>query len=149
MYGNDGLYAPVKLITLERIMKKYLIIVLLSLLGFSQSVSAQESEYVPFVREGVQWVCYYNNIGSYPYKDQYFHPGKNYFTLEIKGDTLIDGKTYKEKYDKLISEGLCLQPRWGYPEDIGRAVAMLLRGDLAYSTGQVINVDGGMTIQKL
>ncbi len=53
------------------------------------------------------------------------------------------------KYDKLLSEGLCLQPRWGFPEDIGRAVAMLLRGDLAYSTGQVINVDGGMGIQKL
>lgn len=53
------------------------------------------------------------------------------------------------KYDKLISEGLCLQPRWGFPEDIGRAVAMLLRGDLPYSTGQVINVDGGMGIQKL
>jgi NAD(P)-dependent dehydrogenase (short-subunit alcohol dehydrogenase family) len=53
------------------------------------------------------------------------------------------------KYDKLIAEGLCLQPRWGFPEDIGRAVAMLLRGDLAYSTGQVINVDGGMGIQKL
>lgn len=55
----------------------------------------------------------------------------------------------REKYDKLIGEGLCLQPRWGFPEDIGRAAAMLLRGDLAYSTGQVINVDGGMTIQKL
>ncbi|MBQ7651263.1 MAG: 3-ketoacyl-ACP reductase [Victivallales bacterium] len=53
------------------------------------------------------------------------------------------------KYDRLISEGLCLQPRWGFPEDIGRAVAMLLRGDLPYSTGQVINVDGGMSIQKL
>ena len=53
------------------------------------------------------------------------------------------------KYDKLIAEGLCLQPRWGYPEDIGRAVAMLLRGDLAYSTGQVIMVDGGMNMPKL
>ncbi len=53
------------------------------------------------------------------------------------------------KYDKLIAEGLCLQPRWGFPEDIGRAVAMLLRGDLPYSTGQVINVDGGMEIPKL
>ncbi len=53
------------------------------------------------------------------------------------------------KYDKLIAEGLCLQPRWGFPDDIGRAVAMLLRGDLPYSTGQVINVDGGMGIQKL
>ncbi|MGA2065748.1 MAG: 3-ketoacyl-ACP reductase [Thermoguttaceae bacterium] len=53
------------------------------------------------------------------------------------------------KYDKLISEGLCLQPRWGMPEDVGRAVAMLVRGDLGYSTGQVILVDGGMTVQRL
>ena len=55
----------------------------------------------------------------------------------------------KEKYDKLIAEGLTLQPRWGEPADIGKAVAMLLRGDLAYSTGQVIKVDGGMEIGRL
>ena len=55
----------------------------------------------------------------------------------------------KEKYDKLIGEGLCLQKRWGFPEDIGRAVAMLCRGDLAYSTGQVIFIDGGMTTPRL
>ncbi|MBS1368414.1 MAG: 3-ketoacyl-ACP reductase [Lentisphaeria bacterium] len=55
----------------------------------------------------------------------------------------------KAKYDKLIAEGLTLQPRWGEPADIGKAVAMLLRGDLAYSTGQVINVDGGMEIGRL
>ena len=54
-----------------------------------------------------------------------------------------------EKYDKLIAEGLTIQPRWGLPEDVGRAVAMLVRGDLAYSTGQVIVVDGGMTVQRL
>ncbi len=53
------------------------------------------------------------------------------------------------KYDKLIEDGLCLLKRWGFPEDIGKAVAMLARGDLAYSTGQVILVDGGMTIQSL
>lgn len=58
-------------------------------------------------------------------------------------------KTVKEKYDKLISEGLTLQPRWGLPEDIGKAAAMLLRGDLAYSTGQVIHVGGGMHIARL
>ena len=70
---------------------------------------------------------------------------------EIRPGVIISDMTatVKEKYDKLIANGLCLQPRWGYPEDIGRAVAMLLRGDLAYSTGQVINVDGGMTIQRL
>jgi 3-oxoacyl-[acyl-carrier protein] reductase len=57
--------------------------------------------------------------------------------------------TVEDKYDQLIREGLCLQARWGFPEDIGRAVAMLTRGDLAYSTGQVIQVDGGMTIARL
>ncbi|MFO7820650.1 MAG: 3-ketoacyl-ACP reductase [Lentisphaeria bacterium] len=55
----------------------------------------------------------------------------------------------KGKYDKLISEGLCHQKHWGFPEDIGRAAAMLARGDLAYSTGQVILIDGGMTVQTL
>jgi 3-oxoacyl-[acyl-carrier protein] reductase len=53
------------------------------------------------------------------------------------------------KYDKLIEGGLLLQSRWGLPEDIGRAVAMLCRGDIAYSTGTVINVDGGMTVPRL
>lgn len=54
-----------------------------------------------------------------------------------------------EKYDQLISGGLCVQPRWGLPEDVGRAVAALARGDLAYSTGQVIMVDGGLTMPRL
>jgi NAD(P)-dependent dehydrogenase (short-subunit alcohol dehydrogenase family) len=58
-------------------------------------------------------------------------------------------KTVQEKYDRLIAEGLTLQERWGYPEDVGRAVAALVRGDFAYSTGQVILVDGGMTLQRL
>lgn len=53
------------------------------------------------------------------------------------------------KYDKLIAGGLLLQGRWGMPEDVGRAAAMLARGDLAYSTGQVIMVDGGLTAQRL
>ncbi len=54
-----------------------------------------------------------------------------------------------DKYDKLISEGLCVQPRWGYPDDVGRAVASLARGDFPYSTGQVIMVDGGLTLPRL
>ena len=53
------------------------------------------------------------------------------------------------KYDKLIGEGLLLQARWGLPEDVGRAVAMLVRGDVCYSTGQVILVDGGMSVPRL
>ena len=55
----------------------------------------------------------------------------------------------KEKYDKLIAEGLCVQKRWGTPDDVGKAVASLAKGDLMYSTGQVIMVDGGMTISRL
>jgi 3-oxoacyl-[acyl-carrier protein] reductase len=55
----------------------------------------------------------------------------------------------KEKYDKLIGEGLLVQARWGAPEDIGKAAAMLARRDLAYSTGQVIMVDGGYSVQRL
>jgi 3-oxoacyl-[acyl-carrier protein] reductase len=53
------------------------------------------------------------------------------------------------KYDKLISEGLSIQPRWGQPSDIGSAVAALARGDFPFSTGQVIMVDGGLTIPRL
>jgi NAD(P)-dependent dehydrogenase (short-subunit alcohol dehydrogenase family) len=53
------------------------------------------------------------------------------------------------KYDKLIGEGILLQARWGMPEDIGRVAASMVRGDLAYSTGQVIMVDGGFTVQRL
>ncbi len=53
------------------------------------------------------------------------------------------------RYDALFAQGVALQKRWGTPEDVGRAVAMLARGDLPYSTGQVILVDGGMTVRKL
>ncbi len=55
----------------------------------------------------------------------------------------------KEKYDQLISEGLLLQSRWGSPEDVGKTVAALVRGDLPYSTGSAIMIDGGMTLRRL
>lgn len=55
----------------------------------------------------------------------------------------------KEKYDKLIDEGLCVQKRWGYPEDVGKAVSALAIGCFPYSTGQVIMVDGGLTLLRL
>lgn len=54
-----------------------------------------------------------------------------------------------EKYNKLIAEGLCIQKRWGQPEDVGKVVASLASGNFLYSTGQVVMVDGGMTIQRL
>ncbi len=55
----------------------------------------------------------------------------------------------REKYDKLIAEGVCVQKRWGEPQDVGKVVASLTRGDFMYSTGQVIMVDGGLTIPRL
>jgi NAD(P)-dependent dehydrogenase (short-subunit alcohol dehydrogenase family) len=55
----------------------------------------------------------------------------------------------KDKYDALIADGLTLQPRWGTPDDVGRAVAVLARGDLPYSTGAVVMVDGGLTTERL
>jgi 3-oxoacyl-[acyl-carrier protein] reductase len=53
------------------------------------------------------------------------------------------------KYDDLIGKGLLVDPRWGTPEDVGRAAATLARGDLPYATGTVIYVDGGLTLQRL
>ena len=53
------------------------------------------------------------------------------------------------KYDKMLAEGVALQRRWGTPEDVGRLVASLARGDFAYSTGSVFMVDGGMHVQRL
>jgi NAD(P)-dependent dehydrogenase (short-subunit alcohol dehydrogenase family) len=54
-----------------------------------------------------------------------------------------------EKYDRLIANGLTVENRWGEPDDVGRAVAMLARGDLSYATGNVLNIDGGLTLRRL
>lgn len=55
----------------------------------------------------------------------------------------------KAKYDKLIAEGLTPIKRWGQPEDIGRAVVAVASGLLPFSTGEVINVDGGFHLKTL
>jgi 3-oxoacyl-[acyl-carrier protein] reductase len=54
-----------------------------------------------------------------------------------------------DAYDRRIADGLVPQRRWGQPEDVGRVVAALLRGDLPYSTGTVIHVDGGLSVPRL
>lgn len=64
----------------------------------------------------------------------------------IKSD-MTSGVT--EKYDRMFEDGLALEKRWGEPEDIGRAVATLVRGDIPYATGQVLYLDGGMRIPRL
>ena len=52
-------------------------------------------------------------------------------------------------YDRRIADGLVPMQRWGYPEDVARAVAALASGELAFSTGSVINVDGALSIPRL
>jgi 3-oxoacyl-[acyl-carrier protein] reductase len=55
----------------------------------------------------------------------------------------------KDVYDQRIADGLIPEGRWGTPDDVGRAVAALVRGDLPYATGSVIHVDGGLAIPRL
>ena len=55
----------------------------------------------------------------------------------------------KGKYDKLIAEGLTPIKRWGQPQDVARAVGAIAQGRLDFSTGQVINVDGGFHLRRL
>ena len=54
-----------------------------------------------------------------------------------------------ETYDRRIADGLVPERRWGRPEDVGRVVAALVRGDLPYATGTVVHVDGGLSIPRL
>jgi NAD(P)-dependent dehydrogenase (short-subunit alcohol dehydrogenase family) len=54
-----------------------------------------------------------------------------------------------EKYAKMIENGLLLAPRFGSPQDVGRAVALLASGRLRYSTGSVLTIDGGLSVERL
>ncbi len=55
----------------------------------------------------------------------------------------------EDKYNRLISEGLTLQRRWGETQDVGKAVRTLVSGEIPYATGQVLKIDGGMTIRTM
>lgn len=55
----------------------------------------------------------------------------------------------REKYDRLIGEGIVPERRWGTPEDVGAAAAAVIRGDLPFTTGSVIDVDGGLHLRRL
>jgi 3-oxoacyl-[acyl-carrier protein] reductase len=54
-----------------------------------------------------------------------------------------------EKYDAMIAAGAFVESRWGEPEDVGRAVAILADGALSYATGAVLTIDGGLTLERL
>ncbi len=55
----------------------------------------------------------------------------------------------RSRYDDLIAGGLTPIRRWGTPADVGRAVAAIAQGLLPFSTGEVINVDGGFHLHRL
>ena len=77
-------------------------------------------------------------------------------TLQFLSDDVRPGiittdmtSAVKDTYDRRIADGLVPEGRWGQPDDVGRVVRALLRGDLPYSTGSVINLDGGLSIARL
>jgi NAD(P)-dependent dehydrogenase (short-subunit alcohol dehydrogenase family) len=55
----------------------------------------------------------------------------------------------KDKYNRMINDGFVPQKRWGLPEDIGKAVGSIARGDWNFSTGMVFEISGGLNIHKL
>jgi NAD(P)-dependent dehydrogenase (short-subunit alcohol dehydrogenase family) len=55
----------------------------------------------------------------------------------------------KEKYDRLMEEGVVPMRRWGQPEDMGLAVGSILSGDFPYTTGEIIHIDGGFHLSNL
>ncbi len=55
-----------------------------------------------------------------------------------------------QKYDNLIDNtDLLVEKRWGVPEDIAKLAAAMARGDMPYASGQVVYVDGGLTMKRL
>lgn len=77
--------------------------------------------------------------------------GEGITVNEICPGIIATGMTaaVKEKYDKLIADGLVPLGRWGQPEDIAKAVVALVDGTFGYTTGQSLILDGGMHIRKL
>ncbi len=75
----------------------------------------------------------------------------NIGVFEIRPGIIMTDMTsvVKEKYDKLISDGITPTKRWGLPEDIAKAIGAIAEGRLDFSTGQVINVDGGFHFRRL
>jgi len=55
----------------------------------------------------------------------------------------------RDKYEKMIKGGLIPIRRWGYPEDVAKAVRAICSGDFDFSTGEIINIDGGFHLRSL
>lgn len=83
------------------------------------------------------------------YADRLSEYGINVY--EIRPGIVMTDMTapVKAKYDKLIAEGITPIKRWGTPEDVARAVVAIAKDHLLFSTGEVINVDGGFHLRRL
>ena len=89
------------------------------------------------------------SIAAAVFADRLCEYGINVYEVRpgiIKTDMTL---AVEAKYDKLIAEGLVPQRRWGFPEDVAKAVAALVSGSFSYSTGTVIEVSGGMDLRRL
>lgn len=77
--------------------------------------------------------------------------GEAVFVYEVRPGIIETELTavVKDKYDALFEQGICPIRRWGQPEDVAKAVSLLASDYLPYSTGEIINVDGGFHIQRL
>lgn len=77
--------------------------------------------------------------------------GEEIQVIELRPGIMLTDMTegVKEKYDQLIDSGLIPQKRWGTPEDMGLAVTAVMNGHLPFSTGSVIDIDGGFRIKSL
>lgn len=75
----------------------------------------------------------------------------NIGVFELRPGIIETGMTaaVKDKYDARIADGLVPAGRWGQPSDIGQAVIPLVTGQLAFATGAVLPVDGGLSIERL
>ncbi|MBT4641701.1 MAG: 3-ketoacyl-ACP reductase [Deltaproteobacteria bacterium] len=77
--------------------------------------------------------------------------GEGVQVLELRPGIMLTDMTgsVKEKYDDLIAGGRVPQKKWGTPEDMGLAVTAILNGHFPFSTGAVIDIDGGFSIRSL
>jgi NAD(P)-dependent dehydrogenase (short-subunit alcohol dehydrogenase family) len=77
--------------------------------------------------------------------------GEGIHTYEIRPGVIRTAMTAvaKDKYDRIFADNGAPLSRWGEPEDVGRAVATLASGAFSYSTGEVIHVDGGLSLPTL
>jgi len=56
---------------------------------------------------------------------------------------------HRKSINKMIEGGRLVTPRWGEPDDVARIIMAFARGDFDYSTGQTIEVDGGLGLNRL